>query len=498
MAHEDHLKAVMFAAEIAPFTKVGGLGDVLGALPKALEGLGTKLSIVTPAYKTTCQGKFDLQRHPQIPRLDIAMGSSIEHADIFHTRMDQTSIDIYFIGSAKYFDREGIYDDPAAKEGYRDNMERFIFFMKAGLALILKMGAPIDIVHCHDSHAALIPGMIRTSFQTHPVFAKAGTLFTIHNLAYQGVYPKEALHYAGIDRKYFYSMSPFEYWNKVNFMKAGILLADKVNTVSQTYAKEIQSSHEFGHGLEGVLNSRKNDVSGIVNGIDYEEWNPANDPLIPANFSTRNLSGKEKCKEFLRQYFNLPQTDARTPLIGIVSRLTDQKGFDLIQESIQQIMALNLQLAVLGTGQQKYISLFQNIAARYPEKVAVRLCFDNELAHRIEAGSDMFLMPSKYEPCGLNQLYSMRYGTIPIVRATGGLADTVVDDNSNGGTGFSFKRYSTGEMMIALKRALEAYSNAELWEELMIRAMNQDWSWSRSAQKYLELYQKIHTIKNGC
>jgi starch synthase len=491
MIHEDHLKVVMFAAEVAPFSKVGGLGDVLGALPKALEGLGVKLAIITPAYKSIRQGKFELHHYSKAPKLDISMGSSIEHAEVFHARMDRASIDYYFIGSGKYFDRDGIYDDPAAKEGYHDNMERFIFFMKAGLGLILKVGTPVDIVHCHDSHAALIPGMIRTSYQHHPVFQNAGTLFTIHNLAYQGVYPKEALHYAGIDRKYFYAMSPFEYWNKVNFMKAGILLADKVNTVSQTYAKEIQNSHEFGQGLEGVLHSRKHDVSGIVNGIDYEEWNPASDPHITAHFSTRDLSGKERCKKFLNHHLNLPQSPGRTPLIGIISRLADQKGFDLIQESIQEIMALDLQLAVLGTGQQKYISFFQDIALRYPKKVVVRLGFDNELAHKIEAGCDMFLMPSKYEPCGLNQLYSMRYGTIPIVRATGGLADTVVDNIHGDGTGFSFKRYSSAEMMIALKRALKDYSNTLRWEELMIRAMNQDWSWNRSAQKYLELYQSI-------
>ncbi len=497
MANEDHLKVVMFAAEVTPFTKVGGLGDVLGALPKALEGLGARLSIVTPAYRTTRQGKFNLQRHPDIAGFDVSMGHAIERAEVYHTRMDLTSIDVYFIGSQKYFDRDGVYDDPTAKEGYRDNMERFIFFMKAGLGLVLRMGTPVDIVHCHDSHAALIPGIIRTSYQHHPVFARSGSLFTIHNLAYQGVYPKEALQYAGIDKKYFYAMSPFEYWNKVNFMKAGILLADKVNTVSQTYAKEIQSSHEYGHGLEGVLNNRKQDVSGIVNGIDYEEWNPASDPLIPAHFSTRDLSGKKSCKTYLRRHLNLPESSGRTPLIGIVSRLTDQKGFDLIQESIQDIMSLDLQLVVLGMGQQKYISLFQNIETRYPGKVSVRFCFDNDLAHKIEAGCDMFLMPSKYEPCGLNQLYSMRYGTIPIVRATGGLADTVVDNHNGDGTGFSFKRYSAAEMMTALRRAAEAYSNADRWEELMIRAMNQDWSWNRSAQKYLELYHKIHSLKHN-
>ena len=496
MTQKDPLTVVMFAAEASPYAKVGGLGDVIGDLPKALDSFGLKLAIVIPAYKSILQGGFDLQQCPDVAGFDVSMGSSMEHAEALKTRMDGTAIDVYFIKSDRYFDRDGIYDDPAFKEGYPDNMERFIFYMKAGLGLIAGLGVPVDIVHCHDSQTALIPGMIRTGFHNHPAFGKTGTLFTIHNLAYQGVYPKEALHYAGIDKKYFYAMSPFEYWNKVNFMKAGILLADKVNTVSQTYAKEIQTSHEFGHGLEGVLQSRKDDVSGIVNGIDYQAWNPECDPLIPAHFSAGDLSGKKQCSEWLRNYFNLPQTADRTALIGIVSRLTDQKGFDLIKDSIQELMTLNVQLVVLGTGQEKYISLFQNFEAHYPGKVAARFSFDNELAHKIEAGSDMFLMPSKYEPCGLNQLYSMRYGTIPIVRATGGLADTVVDNIYENGTGFSFRRYSAPEMMHAIKRALEAYSNPAKWEALMIRAMNQNWSWNTSAQQYLDLYEKIHSLRN--
>jgi starch synthase len=496
MVQTDPLKVVMFAAEVSPFSKVGGLGDVLGALPKALEQLGVKLAIVTPAYKSILDAGFDFQPCPDGSAFDVPMGHGVERAGALQAKMDGTSIDVYCISSGRYFDRDGIYDDPISREGYHDNMQRFIFFMKAGLDLILRLGVPADIVHCHDSQSALIPGMILTSFRIHHVFRQTGTLFTIHNLAYQGVYPKEALHFAGIDKKYFYAMSPFEYWNKVNFMKAGILLADKVNTVSQTYAKEIQTSHEFGHGLEGVLQNRSENVSGIVNGIDYQVWDPEHDTLIPANFSTRDLSGKKKCKERLREYFGLPQIHDRAALIGIVSRLADQKGFDLIEDAIQDLMALDLQLVVLGTGQEKYISLFQNIAARYPGKVAARFCFDNELAHKIEAGCDMFLMPSKYEPCGLNQLYSMRYGTIPIVRATGGLADTVIDEAHGNGTGFSFRRYSAADMIHAIKRALEAYADPARWEALMIRAMNQDWSWNTSAQKYLELYEKIHALRH--
>ena len=487
----------MFAAEASPYAKVGGLGDVVGALPKALEKLGAKPAIVIPNYRATQSGKFDIQRCDAVPGFDIPMGASIEHAEVFQTRIDGTSVDVYLLGSRKYFNRSGFYDDPATKEGYPDNMERFVFFMKAGLELLLRLEMPVDIIHCHDSHTALIPGLIHANYRDDPFFAGVGTLLTIHNLAYQGLYPKESLYYAGIDLRHFYPMSPFEFWGQVNFMKAGIQLADKVNTVSQTYAAEIQTSPEFGKGLEGVLRSRSEDVSGIVNGIDYDEWNPETDPFIPAHFSVRDLSGKAKCKEQVLRYFGLPFAGNRVPLIGIVSRLADQKGFDLIAEAVEEITDLNLQLVILGTGQKKYHELFQKIAAKYPEKAAVRLSFDNELAHQIEAGCDMFLMPSKYEPCGLNQLYSFRYGTVPIVRATGGLADTVVQYDAEKGSGFSFANYSSKGMMAAIKQALAVYSDPARWRTLMIRAMSQDWSWNRSAGEYMRLYRSIYLKRHS-
>lgn len=478
----------MFAAEASPYAKVGGLADVLASLPKELEKLGAKPSIVIPAYKTVQRDKFNILPCRRVPALDIPMGSKIERAEIFQARLNHTGVDVYLIGSSKYFDRNGIYDDPATQEGYPDNMERFIFLMKAGLELLMKLAMPVDIIHCHDSHTALIPGLIHTNFLRVPFFANVKTLFTIHNLAYQGIYSTDSLYYAGIDGKHFYPMSPFEYSNKVNFTKVGIVFADKVNTVSRTYSLEIMDNPEFGMGLEGVLQSRRQDVCGIVNGIDSDEWNPETDPLIAANFSVQDISGKMKCKENLLRCFGLPRFQSPTPLIGIVSRLAYQKGFDLIEEAIAEIASLNLQLVVLGTGQKKYHEMFRELALRYPQKVAVQLAFDNELAHNIEAGCDMILMPSRYEPCGLNQLYGLRYGTIPIVRSTGGLADTVVDNDQGKGTGFRFTEYSAGAMMAAIEKALIAYSDQTRWRSLMIRAMSQDWSWRKSAGKYMELY----------
>jgi starch synthase len=488
---KSSLNVVMFAAEAAPFAKVGGLADVVGALPKALAKLGAKPVIIIPAYRSVDLSAHQITPCAAVPSLDVPMGSGREQAEIHQTRIQGSAVDVYLIGSRRYFDRDGVYDDPLTREGYADNMERFVFFMKSGIELLRRLRRPLDVIHCHDSHPALIPGMLSVNYQNDPVFSHAGTLLTIHNLAHQGIFPKESLVYAGIGLRYFYPLSPFEYWGQVNFMKAGIELADKVNTVSRTYSVEIRTDPEFGMGLESVLQRRKEDLSGIINGIDYDEWDPQTDPLIPAPFSLRDLSGKSKCKEWLLERFGLPRSADRVPLMGIVSRLVDQKGFDLIAEAVEEITALNLRLVVLGTGQKKYHDLFMHIASQHPEKVGVHLAFDNRLAHQIEAGCDFFLMPSKFEPCGLNQLYSLRYGTIPIVRAIGGLADTVVDYEQGEGTGFRFIEYTSAEIVATIKRALEIYSKPAQWGKLVIRAMSQDWSWDQSAIEYLNLYQQI-------
>jgi starch synthase len=307
------------------------------------------------------------------------------------------------------------------------------------------------------------------------------------------LYEKEVLAWAGIDAKYHSPSSPFEFWGKVNLMKIGILTADLVSTVSVTYAREIQSGPEYGYGLEGILRNRADDLYGIVNGIDYDEWNPETDPLIPERYTAQDLAGKAACKTALLQTMKLPKRKGRIPLIGIISRLADQKGFDLIGEAIEEIAASDLQMVVLGTGQPKYHQLFESLRDRYPEKIAAKLGFDNRLAHQIEAGVDMFLMPSKYEPCGLNQLYSLRYGTVPIVRSTGGLADTITDYDliHDRGTGFIFTEYTAAAMLAAIERALVVFADSERWRRLVVRGMLERWSWGESAQKYLELYTRI-------
>lgn len=499
MINKDRKHVVMFSAEAAPYVKVGGLADVVGALPKVLERLGAKLTVVLPFYRVIPHEKLGIRPADACPSFEVKVGPGTIRADVAQATMPGTGVTVFFLSGGGYFSRDGVYDDPATRKGYADNLQRFAFYAKAGLELLRRLGEPVDVMHCHDSQTALVPGLLRTLYQNDPFFAHTGCLFTIHNLAYQGLHEKEGLSWIGLDSDIFYPSSPFEFWGKVNLMKIGIETADLVSTVSVTYAREIQSGPEFGYGLEGVLRNRAADLYGIVNGIDYDEWNPETDPLIPAHYSAEDLSGKAACKAALLQTMKLPRRKGRIPLIGIISRLADQKGFDLIGEAIQDIAKQDLQMVILGTGQLKYHELFEQISAHHPEKIAVKLGFDNELAHRIEAGADMFLMPSKYEPCGLNQLYSLRYGTVPIVRATGGLADTVIDYDVPGdsGTGFVFHDYSPRDMMAAIERALVIYADSERWQRLMVRDMMQRWSWEESAPKYMKLYERICERRNA-
>ncbi len=490
---------VMYSAEAVPYVKVGGLADVVGALPRMLKRSGARVTVVLPAYRKIAPEKFGIRPSSTVPPFDVRLGGKSVRVEVAQAEVPDTGVSVFFLGGGGYFDRDGIYDDPVTKEGYPDNMHRFGFYAKAGLELLRRLEQRPDVIHCHDSQTALIPGLLRTIYRDDPFFTGIGCLFTIHNLAYQGLYEPEILKWVGIDAGFFYPMSPFEFWGKVNFMKVGIECADLINTVSETYAREIQSGAEFGYGLEGILKRRAADLSGIVNGIDLDEWNPETDALIPARYSAQNPAGKAVCKSALLQSMGLPQRRGKVPLIGIISRLADQKGFDLIGEAMEMIASQDLQMVVLGTGQLKYHELFQLFSARYPDRIAVKLAFDNRLAHLIEAGADMFLMPSKYEPCGLNQLYSLRYGTVPIVRATGGLADTIVDYEikSDRGTGFVFKNYAVADMMTALERALVVFADSERWRRLILRDMSQRWSWEESALHYMKLYEKIQQKSGG-
>ncbi len=483
----DNLSILMVSAEAHPLAKVGGLADVLGALPKALAGLGHDVRIALPYYRTIKDRKVQVDKVAGVSRLEITLGDSKRIATVGLTGLPESPVKVLLVGNDGLFGRKGIYTDPQTGKDYADNAERFIFFSKAVLRLIEAIGWQPDIIHCHDYQAGFIPAWLKTSLSQNDFLKEIGTVFTIHNLAYQGVYPKDVGGTAGFGEDMMRPMGPIEFYGKINMMKAGITFADTITTVSPTYAKEVQTP-EFGCGLEGVLKSRSEDVVGILNGADYEVWDPAIDRLIPSRYTQGDLEGKMKCKQSLLKRSGL-RADEASPLAGIVSRLVDQKGFDIMMAAMDAIMGLGMSLVVLGMGEKKYEDALRIYSKRFPGRISITIGFDEELAHLIEAGCDMFLMPSKYEPCGLNQMYSMRYGTIPIVRKTGGLADSVRDfDESADSTGFVFTEYSARALVATLERARKVFVRQDQWKNLVLRAMAQDFSWARSARTYHEVY----------
>jgi starch synthase len=489
--NNKRLKILIASPEVVPFAKTGGLADVCGALPKALAKLGHQVKVILPQYQMVDEDRFGLKKvnvdFPQIPVGDKSKTISVKNHVTASPKME-----FLFVVNHEYFDRDELYKDPSTGFDYKDNDERFIFFARGTLEILKSLDWHPDIIHANDWQSALLVAYLKTLYAGDPFFKDTATVLSVHNLAYQGNFSKQTFNKMGVSKDLFYPTSPFEFWGNLNFMKAGISYADVVNTVSETYAVEIQSGSEFGHGLEGVLRSRNEDLYGIVNGIDYDVWSPEKDKLISHRFSPEDLSGKKKNKKLLLKLSNLPVLSKDVPLIGIISRLADQKGFDLVAQIADQLLSLDLQMVILGTGDEKYHQLFTAMRAKYPKKIAVNLMFDNPLAHLIEAGSDMFLMPSKYEPCGLNQLYSLKYGTVPIVRKTGGLADTIEDyiPQSGEGTGFFFTNYESSELLDVVKRALEVYQDKNAWTKLMKNGMRKDFSWETSAKKYDELYNK--------
>jgi starch synthase len=483
------LKIVQVASEVAPYARTGGLGDVIGALPRALARQGHELMVCMPRY-----GQIDAGRLPLVEpawKAAIPIGKLQHDLSVATVRDRRAKVTHCFIANEHYFDRPELYRDPSTGKDYVDNDERFIFFALAVFETLKRMNWKPDVIHCHDWQAALVPVYLKSVFASDPFFDGVRCLLTIHNLAYQGVFPPESFRKIGVKDELFYAVTgPLEFFGKVNFLKAGIVLADKITTVSRRYAEEIQSSDEYGAGLQDVLRERRSDLTGIVNGVDYTVWSPSRDRVIPYRYNLANLSGKKKTKIELLNKAGLPVRDT-APLVGIISRLADQKGFDLIAEAADRLFAMNLQMVVLGTGEQKYHDLFTELQERYPDRLRVYLKFDDNLAHWIEAGSDIFLMPSRYEPCGLNQLYSLKYGTVPVVRRVGGLYDTVVDydPGTQSGTGFVFEPYEADAMLAALQRAVELFEHKRPWMRLLKNGMQQDFSWDAAARNYSQLYQ---------
>jgi starch synthase len=477
------MKVLIASPEIYPFVKTGGLADVTGALPKALKKLGIDVRVILPKHKGIDDLGFPMRYRNNKIRCPISQ--AFVSAEIVESQYDDTVA--YFVENDEYYYRDYLYSTPDGD--YIDNAERFVFFAKSILEGIKATGFIPDVLHCNDWETALAPVFLKTLYKDDPVLKKVSTALTIHNLGYQGLFWHHDMHLLNIGWEYFTS-DYLEFFGKINFLKGGIVFSDVINTVSRKYSEEIQTP-EFGCGLDGILRTRKKDLYGIINGIDYEDWNPEKDPFLPAQFNAEHLQNKMVCKKALQEAFGLPIKDS-VPLLATISRLADQKGFDLISSAMEEMLSLGLQYVVLGTGERKYHDLFTALGKKFPKSFSVKIAYDNRLAHLIEGGGDMFLMPSRYEPCGLNQLYSLKYGTIPIVRGVGGLEDTIVDYTKapGRGTGFKFYEYSREAMLESIKRALKVYGKKEAWRSLVGRCMAEDFSWERSAKEYMGLYGK--------
>ena len=475
------------ASECVPFSKTGGLADVVGALPRALASLGHQVSVYVPRYRQTkLTDPQTVVRSITIPFDDKYRFCSVVTAG------STAGVRFYFVDYPPYFDREALYGGPAGD--YPDNAERFALFSRAVLEASKVLGVP-HVFHCHDWQSALVPVMLRTLYSEDPAFREVATVFTIHNMGYQGLFPPYTLPLLTLPWDLF-TISKMEFFGQVNFLKGALVLSDFVTTVSKKYSQEIQTT-EYGFGLEGVLRNRAATVTGILNGVDYNEWSPETDKFIVAKYSPQDLSGKLQCKKDLLNAFGIANADSRVPVIGIVSRFAAQKGFDLIAQIMDRLAREEMIMVVLGSGDKLFEDMFQRLNKQFPNKIAAKVAFDNAIAHKIEAGADMFLMPSRYEPCGLNQIYSLKYGTVPIVRATGGLDDTIEpwDARTGKGTGFKFSDY-TGEALLAtIKQALLAYRDPSSWQTLMRNGMSRDFSWGASAREYGKIYERARQVR---
>jgi starch synthase len=477
---EKGLKVLLTASEMSPYAKTGGLADVVGSLPKALSNLGNvDVWTVIPKYKMIDDAGYGLKEVPGAIRFN--MGGRVHEIRVKYLKLAE-DWKAYFIDSEEYFGRDGLY-------GYHDDAGRFAFFARAVLEASKALNLKPDIIHCNDWHTGLVPTYLKTLYRSDPFFKGTATVFTVHNLGYQGVFPKEILPMLDLGWEEF-KLGKLEFWDNISFIKGGLAYSDVINTVSKNYSEEIQTPW-YGENLDGLLSYRRDALYGIVNGLDYDVWNPATDQAIARNYDISSIESKVENKLALQGENNMPE-DPQTPLIGVVSRLTYQKGLDIVADAIHDMSHQGIQIVLLGTGDEHYQDRFRKLAYDFPSSVGVNLTFSDPMARRIYAGSDMFLMPSRYEPCGLGQLISMRYGTIPIVRRTGGLADTVqkYDPDTGQGTGFHFEEESPAALMSAVRKALEIYSDKDNWRRLVLNAMKADFSWTNSAREYVNLYRK--------
>jgi starch synthase len=473
------MKILFVAPEGLPYSKTGGLADVIEGLPRALRELGHQVAVVLPRYRG------NKITSTLVSSVTVSLGDTLR----FPALTEGPSVNgarYFFVDDPEFFDRPHLYGNKNVD--YPDNAERFTEFSRAAIEFAKRVWLP-DVIHCHDWQTALLPVLLRTQYAKDPVVRSLPVVLTIHNLGYQGIFPPAALRASGLPDSLF-NMDALEFFGNLNLLKGGLIYADYLTTVSRRYAKEIQTP-EFGFGLEGILRNRAERLVGILNGVDYAIWSPEVDSFIAQNYSVHNLDGKKVCKKDLLAAFHLPEENMERPLIGIVSRFVDHKGFDLIAEISNELANENIALAVLGTGEAKYETLFRKLAEKYPTRIGAKIGYDNLLAHKIEAGADLFLMPSRYEPCGLNQIYSLRYGTAPIVRATGGLDDTIqpFDAQTHEGTGFKFETYAGVALLDCIRGAIKAFRDRDAWRALQSNGMAKDFSWKAPAAAYVTVYE---------
>ncbi|HVH87244.1 MAG TPA: glycogen synthase GlgA [Terriglobales bacterium] len=478
------MRITFAASEGVPYSKTGGLADVVGALPKAVSALGHDVAVFLPRYRQTRLK----QERVVISNLTVPMQDYLLFCQIIDGGKHD-GVQFYFVDHPEFTFRDGLYGD--SRGDYPDNAERFTMFCRAVIESSKRLGPP-DIFHVHDWQTSLIPVLLRTQYANDTDFAGTGTVLTIHNIGYQGVFPNTVMPKLLLPWSLF-TMDRLEFYDKVNFLKGGIIYSDYITTVSRTYAREIQTK-EYGFGLADTVYQKRDRVVGIVNGVDYGEWNPETERYIPATFSSSDLSGKVQCKSALLDEYGMSGSKADWPVVGVISRFAAQKGFDLMESALPQLLTERMVLLVLGTGEAHYEAMFRTLHRRFPDRLCIKIAYDNRLAHLVEAGSDIFLMPSHYEPCGLTQIYSMRYGTVPVVRATGGLEDTVEQWNpkTRTGTGFKFTGYTPLELRTAMRQALAAFQRKEDWKQLMLNGMRQNFSWDEPAREYVTVYEHAH------
>jgi starch synthase len=481
------MKILFVASEGLPFSKTGGLADVVEALPRSLVALGHEVTVLLPRYRNTRAVAV------AVPSLTIPTGDGLRFPGIVEGGTLH-GVYYYFVDDPEYFDREQLYG--VAGKDYPDNAERFSEFCGAAIEFCKRVWMP-EVIHCHDWQAGLVPVLLRTRYEKDDALQELPVVFTIHNMGYHGAFPRDTMKKIGLPETLF-GIDGMEFYGRVNFLKGALIYSDFLTTVSPKYAEEIKTV-EYGHGLDGVIRNRADRLTGILNGADYAAWSPERDKVIAARYSPKDLSGKLACKKNLLEVFGLPPETVDKPVIGIVSRFAGQKGFDLIEQVATDLLNEDVAITALGAGEPKYEKLFRELTRAYPAKFSVRVVYDNILAHKVEAGADIFLMPSRYEPCGLNQIYSLKYGTVPVVRATGGLDDTIdaFDPGTGRGTGFKFQAYDGPALLAAIEQALSVFrSEPAVWRRIQLNGMAKDFSWQVSAIEYAKLYERAWNSRN--